>query len=111
MKSSKGLLRLYDSYNQMLFNNELNSEIAVEYADLTKGELYGNFDCVDGCISIRHVLPHGQIKSVLIHEMIHVWQWEKYRQLNHKKRFVTKAAELSNILGFKIPIYIDDLFD
>ena len=102
------LENLFDFYNSSLFDNILCSEIAVEFSDLSHINYYGLFDKDDGIIDIHCELDKIEIKQTLIHEMIHVWQWEQYKQLNHKKRFVAKADELGKIVGFTIPIYIDD---
>lgn len=102
------LYDLFELYNLTLFENELCSEISIEFVNLSEQNLYGSFDLLDGSIYIHCELDRIETKWTLIHEMIHLWQWQKYRQLNHKIRFTKKADELSKIVGFNIPIYIDD---
>jgi hypothetical protein len=72
-------------------------------------------DCEGRCEALDHFGPGVLIKidrcsaysrqqliEILAHEMVHQWQWENYRQMNHKQSFVFWKKRLFREFAIRI---------
>lgn len=90
----------YDEFNARYFNNELKRcPIYINKAKrclgifTTKQDWFG----VSVCIKISNYLdrPIKDVQNTLIHEMVHQWQWIKFRKCDHGTTFKNKAYEIN----------------
>ena len=94
-------------YNARFFGGEINSMIHCVLEDLSDTEAAGYFDPdhdVAGIIGICSTLDDATILAVLLHEMIHAWDWARRGKTNHGVIFRNKAREISLKVGFKVPV-------
>ena len=92
-------------YNAMLFDGQLNPDLIVCSEYLLDTEVVGYFDpdCdAAGVIGISQELNLEDSKKVLVHEMIHAWDWDRRGTTCHDQVFTNKARECSELLGFHI---------
>lgn len=127
--SNANLIKKYNYYNSLLFNNEL-PKIPITYAKMKHagGKVeYGILritpqakkpdrgDKFYGCIlvpnSLRMKISDTQIRSeqelngIIIHEMIHVYFASRNEfGIGHGYKFINMAKKIENIVGFDIPL-------
>lgn len=116
IKLDVNLIKLYKQFNKQLFDNELPN-IPVGYNKLKN--VYGRalamgnkseITSIDGIqISSFYDLEGDALKGILVHEMIHVWQYLNSSMIMLKKDnghyidFISKLKELQKKVSFKIP--------
>jgi hypothetical protein len=95
------LARAHAHYNAMLFGGQL-SRIAIRISGRMRNRL-GQYSspCASGrpaeiTISRRHVRRHGWEEALhtLMHEMVHQWQAENGKPIDHGREFRRKAREV-----------------
>ncbi len=96
-------------YNKLLFSDKLPKETIIYLLDLSNDNLLGSFDIESKSISIHCELEIHEVDKVLIHEMIHLWEFIRFERCGHGKIFRDKAKRIRKITKFKIPIYGDEL--
>ena len=116
------LKRLYDKYNELLFNNELPNNFKFKWTNTRKsvglvrsvglrketkdGYIMKNENISSFEISKEFNLSGDKIDGIIIHEMIHVWQIVKklpYIGGDHGKYFMEKRDEIIS-KGYDIPL-------
>lgn len=55
-------------------------------------------------ISNYYKVSRDEVKNTMIHEMIHLWQWVTYQDMNHLTTFKEKAREVERISNGKFTI-------
>lgn len=92
-------------YNAGLFDGELDGDIQLRYEDLTDTEVVGYFDPDDGAngaLGVSNELSQQACLKVLVHEMIHVWDYAQRGFTCHDQVFHRKAHECSVLLGWRV---------
>jgi hypothetical protein len=87
---------LFQKLNQNVFNGELK-DVSVELDDLTDTEVVGCYDPDVGIITISTELTNDQVQGVLLHEMVHAWDYAQRGTTNHGRNFNKKASEIKRI--------------
>lgn len=88
----------FTAYNAMLFDNELpDVDFAIYDAD---NNIYGKaYDNTDGnyCIALndKHDCLEQEWHLILIHEMIHIWEYVKFGKAGHGVNFKRKMNEIN----------------
>jgi|GEM_PF-3051395 len=113
------LKQIYDKWNRKLFGGELpslplkwtRSRTMGGYVKQSYNRMTGEVTSKVLAISDYLTMDEQRFDEIMIHEMIHVWQgheniWERQRG-GHGPRFVEKARELSQKVGFKITLTED----
>lgn len=105
---------IYRQYNKELFNNELSSNINIRIGNAknTSGsvafiynQIYKHLTIKNFTISKFHVHTDESLRSVILHEMVHVYLLEKHiiyttgGNKYHGTEFINKARELEKITG------------
>ncbi len=105
---------LYDDFNKKYFNNELGNypiEIKPLKRVFGKVKTFRSSDNVK-LIQFSNLLKQNedQIKGTVLHEMIHVYLFEKGIKHKHGRTFLNELEKLQKQTNFKIPIseYAED---
>lgn len=101
------MIELYNEINQEFFDNSLTPPVFI----LTYGRTtLGSFSVSLGSkkqrigMSKLYAMKRDTFKRVMIHEMIHQWQWVNYRELGHKETFKAKSKEIYEKSGGRYDI-------
>lgn len=95
----------YNIYNGMLFDNELpDVDFAIYEAE---GGVYGKaYDCAGSnyCIAMnnKHDCLEAEWHLILIHEMIHIWEYVNFRKAGHGANFKRKMNEINRNFGIDV---------
>ena len=92
-------------FNAGLFDGKLDGDIKVRYEDLTDTECVGYFDPhdgVSGTLGVSNELSQQACLRVLVHEMIHAWDYAQRGFTCHDQIFDRKAQECSVLLGWQV---------
>lgn len=89
----------FKNFNELYFNNELPYNFSIEFKFVKKylgqfhweGRYANNGTCVIR-FSTAWQMTDFEMQKVLIHEMIHMWQWVHNYNDHHGRSFKTKAA-------------------
>lgn len=109
----------YAKFNKQFFNGEL-PKIPITFSRLknvggfvnaitTRKTKYDTPVLKDGSmfmkISTTMLRTEQGLDEILLHEMIHVWFFHKgdFKE-NHGSKFIRKAKEIGDIVGYKIPL-------
>lgn len=89
------LLRIW--HNE-LNNNFFHGELSTPSFQLTNnvnqlGQFRGRYNLIK--ITTHYNITDSQYREILIHEMVHQWQWETYHKVDHGYTFRMKANELN----------------
>lgn len=88
------LYRKYDEFNAEYFDGKLpGCTIKLMRSRTLLGQWKGRERCLR--ISTYCERDEAGFCNTLIHEMIHQWQWEIFRNVNHGQTFKMKAAEIN----------------
>lgn len=92
----KELKEKFQYYNKKYFNDGL-PEVKI-YIDHTRKRL-GAFHHRDKSISISDYLAREEhdVMNTLVHEMVHLWQYQMFHTSNHGATFKNKAREIYEI--------------
>ena len=89
----------FKNFNELYFNNELPYNFGIEFKFVKKylGQFHwqGRYENSGTCVirfSTAWQMTDFEIQKVLIHEMIHMWQWVHNYNDHHGRSFKTKAA-------------------
>lgn len=99
----------YDSYNALYFDGELPTKCrfylikdAMRVGNATANP---NRRCSPKIgISDRILWTDGQLRDAIVHEMIHLWEWENFGKMTHGKIFKAKMKELNDRYGMNIRV-------
>jgi hypothetical protein len=94
---------IFDTFNKLYFNNELPQPNKIEFRFVKRylGQFHwsGNYKSLYASsilrISTAYTMTDFEIEKVIIHEMIHSWQWVTGHCDHHGKYFKMKAAEIN----------------
>lgn len=97
--TTEQIISIYKNFNQLYFNNELPlpNEIQFKFVKKFLGQVSweGTYKNGGSCIlkmSTAYRLTDFEIEKIIIHEMIHVWQWVHNYCDGHGKTFKLKAT-------------------
>lgn len=114
--TAKKIRFYFDQFNADIFNNELrypdmfkvlNTFEVVGIAKLQKLPVfygvYGTFsDGENGSFDMLAVMddqPEGELLDTIAHEMVHLWQFENDKPLNHGKEFKAMMQKIYIFYG------------
>lgn len=111
MLNEQQIRGLFDKLNKEFFNNALPQPDAIEFRYVKKylGQfqstgLYGKYGTCVIRFSTAWELTDFEVEKVLIHEMIHEWQWTVGHSDHHGTWFKLKANEINCITNNKYNI-------
>lgn len=108
MKKVDLIKKLFNELNTVYFENQLPTPQKIEFRNVKT--YLGQFK---SCFNSKYYQLHFssayemtdfELEKVLIHEMIHVWQWFNKKQIDHGKTFKNKAREINIITNNKYEI-------
>jgi hypothetical protein len=109
--TTEQIISIYKNFNHLYFNNELPLPNEVQFKCAKK--FLGQFSW-DGAykkggtctlrMSTAYHLTDLEIEKVIIHEMIHVWQWVHDYRDAHGRTFKLKASIINNKTNYKYSI-------
>lgn len=109
--TTEQIISIYNNFNQLYFNNELPLPSKVEFKFVKKflGQFSWNGTYKNGgtCIlrmSTAYHLTDFEIEKVVIHEMIHAWQWVHGYRDAHGRTFKLKATLINSKTNHKYSI-------
>lgn len=84
----------FNEYNEKYFDNEL---FMPDFKIKKTKSYLGKAFCLKNVLIISTYLDRTEkeYQNTFIHEMIHFWQWQNYRMVDHKETFRRKAAEIN----------------
>ena len=89
----------FKNFNELYFNNELPSNFGIEFKFVKKylGQFHwkGRYENNGTCVirfSTAWQMTDFEVQKVLIHEMIHMWQWVHNYNDIHGRSFKDKAT-------------------
>lgn len=89
------LKELFDECNNEFFDNSLPSVLLkVSNAGKALGRCMVRGERITISVSRYYQVERDEIKSVMIHEMIHLWEWITFRKMGHTQNFKGKAREI-----------------
>ena len=84
----------FNEFNDKYFDNELfMPTFQIKQTKTYLGKAFGSRNHI--IISNYLDRTEKEFQNTFIHEMIHLWQWKKYRDVNHGYTFKKKAAEIN----------------
>ena len=89
-------------YCSLLFGDRLSRDLIVQFEDLSDTNVIGYFDPDFNTIGISDDIPENFVKSVLLHEMTHAWDYAIRGKTDHGETFQQKATEIEEKLGICI---------
>lgn len=89
-------------YCSLVFGDSISRDLTVQFEDLTDTEVVGYFDPDFQTIGIANDLSCKIVKEVLLHEMIHAWDFSMRGTTDHGIAFQEKAIEIEKTLGICI---------
>jgi len=108
--NNKVLTNIFKNFNKDYFNNEL----PLPHFEITNMKSYlGRFEfdkCYsiskESCIKISTFYKYNEheLEAVMIHEMVHSWQWVHNRFDGHRDAFKRKASEINFKTHYKYKI-------
>ncbi len=101
LKTERGMKKLFKFVNRELFNNELTNDVyfkplnLIEMIGINQVQFNGKipFDGITVVIKktcfvgVLKDLPKQEFLDTFVHELIHVWQYQNNKDLDHKKEF------------------------
>lgn len=97
----RGLYDMFETFNRKYFNNRLDDNMLVIKISKGQGRL-GYFHALwrttgEEVIGISDWYERSEhdVSQTMLHEMIHMWQWQVYKRVNHGKTFKMKAEEIN----------------
>lgn len=110
------LQAIYDKYNKLAFGNKLK-RVPLEFRSLKRYNGYvraeeenGKFKIVRLAMSNFNNMTYGAFINVFVHEMIHVYLYQKNIQHNHDEPFLKEMNRI-NGMGLGLNITINDEYD
>lgn len=99
--TAKDLEVKFDEYNDKYFWSRLEKPRFV--VTHTRRRL-GCFKGLDMVIEVSDYFARDEheVMQTLVHEMIHAWQWQEYRDVNHGSTFKRKAEDIRRYGEFDI---------
>ena len=103
----------YKKYNQRYFNNTLPQLDCVEFKIGHSKHTFGRCTRygypkknIRFCITLSQYYNRtdNEIKTTFIHEMIHIYEYDKFGYAEHKNNFLNKAKEIYNLSNGKYNI-------
>lgn len=91
------LAELFNEVNKEFFDNSLpNVTLRISNGKRTLGQFSINqiFGTKTISISKYYKVTREDVKETMIHEMVHLWQWQTYRIIDHLKTFKAKSKEI-----------------
>lgn len=108
MKKVDLIKKLFNELNTVYFENQLPTPQRIEFRNVKTylGQFRSHFNskCYRLQFSSAYEMTDFELEKVLIHEMIHVWQWFNKKQVDHGKTFKNKAREINIITNNKYEI-------
>jgi len=111
MLNEQQIRGLFDKLNKEFFNNALPQPNAIEFHYVKKylGQFHwdGRYDRRGTCVirfSTAWEMTDFEVEKVLIHEMIHEWQWTVGHSDHHGPWFKYKANEINRLTNNKYKI-------
>lgn len=92
--------RWFSSFNREFFNDEIRNVEGVSIEDLMDTEVVGYWDPDSGIIGVEQSLPSHRICGILLHEMIHAWQYQRTGKTDHGQEFVKMRNKIEAATGF-----------
>ena len=89
-------------YCSLIFGDSISRDLLIQLEDLSDTEVVGYFDPDYDIIAISDNIPEEMVKSVLLHEMTHAWDYASRGVTDHGKVFQQKATEIEEKLGICI---------
>jgi hypothetical protein len=102
---------LFHQLNTIFFQNQLPAPDKINFRFVKK--YYGQFEVANPFdwksgyhinFSSAYNFTDFEYEKILIHEMIHVWQWVNNKALGHGHSFKSKAMELNSLTNNKYEI-------
>lgn len=96
------LTQWHNEFNEEYFGGKLSMPSFIIKTNTSRqlGCFKGGTNTIS--ISIYYDRSEFEFKNTFIHEMIHQWQWETYRDVNHGYTFKTMAERINRMGGWKI---------
>lgn len=91
------LVELFNEANKEFFDNSLPVVIfKISNSKSTLGKFSVNqiFNTKTISISKYYRVTREDVKETMIHEMVHLWQWETYKVIDHLTTFKAKSREI-----------------
>lgn len=109
--TTEQILSIYKNFNQLYFNNELPLPNAIQFKCVKKflGQFSwrGTYKNGGTCIlrmSTAYHFTDFEIEKIIIHEMIHAWQWVHGYRDAHGRTFKLKATLINHKTNHKYSI-------
>ena len=110
MRKTKLIIDLFNKLNSEYFSNELPLPRKIVFKKVKSylGQFSYKNDFPDEhywlSFSTSYKMTDFELEKVLIHEMVHVWQWFNKKDLGHGVSFKRKASEINLITNNKYNI-------
>lgn len=92
------IIARFNQFNKEYFNNELkipNFRISTTKTVLGQCSIKKNIPTIS--ISNYYDVEDVELNNTLIHEMIHLYQWQVYKKMSHLDTFKSKANEIYSL--------------
>jgi hypothetical protein len=92
----------FHEFNRDFFNGKIQNVKKVSAENLLDTEVIGYWDPDCLVIGVESSLTNPEICGVLLHEMIHAWQYQGRGWTNHGEEFSKKKDEIEELTGFDL---------
>lgn len=96
------IIKKFHYFNGLFFNNELktpNFRISTTHRQLGLCSIKNGIPTIS--VSNYYDVQEEELENTLIHEMVHLYEWQKFQRMTHKETFKAKALDIAKLSNNK----------